>query len=180
MNELKVKAIWLTGLSGAGKSTIANGLFQKLSASGIKSIILDGDAIRYGINKDLGFSIEDRLENIRRVAEIARLFLSVDIIPICAFISPTEAIREFARQIIRPEEFIELYVSTPLAACEERDVKGLYKKARSGQIHDFTGIHSPFEIPTNPDIEIDTENKSIDATIEECFSQLIQLLRKTH
>lgn len=179
MKEYKVKAIWLTGLSGAGKSTIANGVFQKFVESDIKSIILDGDSIRHGINKDLGFSIEDRLENIRRVAEIARLFLSIDVIPICAFISPTQAIREFARQIIGPEEFIELYVSTPLQTCEDRDVKGLYKKARLGQIHDFTGVHSPFETPVNPHIQINTNNKSITETIDECFTSIKSLIKKT-
>ena len=141
----KAKVFWFTGLSGSGKSTIAQGLEKLLFDKGFFNQVLDGDNTRTGINKNLGFSLEDRQENIRRIAEISRLFLDAGIICVNSFVSPTHEIRNLAKQIIGKEDFIEIYVNTPLHICEKRDVKGLYAKARSGQIKGFTGIDSPFE-----------------------------------
>lgn len=174
--KLLKKAIWLTGLSGAGKSTISHALYLYFRQNGINAVELDGDVVRSGINKDLGFSLADRHENIRRVAEIAKLFLSAEVIPICAFISPTVQIRELAKTIIGEEQFIEVHVSTPLNVCEQRDVKGLYKKARNGEISNFTGIHSPFEISQSPDIQIDTSSNDLDETMVEFIKKLNQYL----
>ncbi len=176
MKENKAKVIWFTGLSGSGKSTISEAILGKFENINQKAIILDGDKLRNGINKDLGFSIEDRVENIRRVAEIAKLFLSVGIVPICAFISPTEKIRELAKNIIGEANFIEIYVSTPFEICEERDVKGLYKKARLGQIEDFTGISSPYEKPKNAKFMIDTSNQTIEESVNICFERVLSYI----
>jgi bifunctional enzyme CysN/CysC len=154
------KIIWFTGLSGSGKSSIANILEKKLHSMGHHTIILDGDNIRHGLNKDLGFTEADRVENIRRVGEVAKLMVESGLICITAFISPFESERRMIRSLVSEEEFIEIYVDTPLEICEKRDVKGLYAKARSGQLPNFTGISSPFEAPQNPEIRIDTTKVS--------------------
>lgn len=148
--------IWLTGLSGAGKSTIANALERRLHAAGIRTYLLDGDNVRHGLNKDLGFTAADRVENIRRVAEVARLMVDAGIVVIAAFISPFRAEREMARSLFEPQDFCEVHVDTPLHVAEARDVKGLYRKARSGLLKNFTGIDSPYEAPLTPDLRIDT------------------------
>ena len=148
--------IWLTGLSGSGKSTIARELEQRLVKEGRFAYVLDGDNVRHGLNRDLGFSAEDRKENIRRIGEVAHLFADAGAIAIVAFISPYQADRDLARQIADKRPFIEAYVSTGLETCEQRDVKGLYAKARAGEIKDFTGISAPYEAPENPELTIDT------------------------
>ncbi|MCK5908886.1 MAG: sulfate adenylyltransferase subunit CysN, partial [Caulobacter sp.] len=150
------QVVWLTGLSGAGKSTIANLVEKRLHALGRHTYLLDGDNVRHGLNKDLGFTEEDRVENIRRVAEVAKLMVDAGLIVLTAFISPFRAERQMARDILEPGEFIEVFVDTPLAVAEARDVKGLYKKARSGQLKNFTGVDSPYEAPESPELRIDT------------------------
>ncbi len=154
--------IWLTGLSGAGKSTIAVELEHALVENGHQAYILDGDNIRHGLNKNLGFSPEDRAENIRRIGEVAKLFTDANIITITAFISPYRKDREEARALQKEGEFIEVYVKCPVEVCEERDVKGLYKKARAGEIKEFTGISAPYEEPLDPEITIDTSRLSVE------------------
>jgi len=156
------RVIWLTGLSGSGKTTIAREIEKKLNEMGHLTQILDGDNIRTGINNNLGFTQEDRYENIRRIAEISKLFLDCGIICINSFISPTTEIREMAKQIIGKENFIEVFINAPLEVCEQRDPKGLYKKVRAGEIKNFTGIDSPFEAPGKPAIEIKTNELSIE------------------
>ena len=153
--------IWFTGLSGSGKSTLAIALERDLYKQGILCRILDGDNIRSGINNNLGFSEADRTENIRRIAEVSKLFVDCGIVTIAAFISPTHAIRRMASEIIGEDDFLEVYVSTPIEECERRDVKGLYAKARRGEIKEFTGISSPFEAPEHPFISIDTSRQSL-------------------
>ena len=153
--------IWFTGLSGSGKSTLAIALEGELYKQGILCRILDGDNIRSGINNHLGFSEADRTENIRRIAEVSKLFVDCGIVTIAAFISPTHAIRRMASEIIGEDDFLEVYVSTPIEECERRDVKGLYAKARRGEIKEFTGISSPFEAPEHPFISIDTSRQSL-------------------
>ena len=153
--------IWFTGLSGSGKSTLAIALEGELYKQGILCRILDGDNIRSGINNNLGFSEADRTENIRRIAEVSKLFVDCGIVTIAAFISPTHAIRRMASEIIGEDDFLEVYVSTPIEECERRDVKGLYAKARRGEIREFTGISSPFEAPEHPFISIDTSRQSL-------------------
>jgi adenylylsulfate kinase len=162
----KAKVLWLTGLSGSGKSTIAQALERKFYNEGFFAQVLDGDNIRSGINNNLGFTIEDRKENIRRIAEVAKLYLESGIITINCFISPTIAIRDYAKSIIGEEDFVEIYINAPLAICEKRDVKGLYKKARSGEIKNFTGIDSPYEAPLNPTIEIRTDQIDITEAVD--------------
>ena len=164
--------LWLTGLSGSGKSTLANGLHKKLFEAGMHSIVLDGDNIRLGINKDLNFSEEDRSENIRRIAEITKLFVETGHIVITAFISPFENNRIQAKEIISKNDFVEVFVDSSIETCEKRDVKGLYKKARSGVLDNFTGISSPYEAPKNPDIYIDTNQASLSESIELLFNRL--------
>ena len=159
--------IWLTGLSGAGKTTLAKHVEIALCNLGYLTQILDGDNIRAGVNNNLGFSDADRSENIRRIAEISKLFLNCGIITINCFISPTEDIRELARTIIGKDDFIEVYVNAPLNVCEDRDVKGLYSKARRGEIKEFTGITSPFETPENIDLEIRTDLLSINDSVKQ-------------
>lgn len=161
--------IWMTGLSGSGKSTIALALERKLHAEGRFTAVLDGDNVRTGINNNLGFSETDRAENIRRIAEVAKLFAAQGIITICCFVSPTIAIRDMARGIIGGADFIEVFVDTPLEVCEARDVKGLYKKARKGEVKDFTGISAPFEPPASPDIRSKTEGRSEQDTVTELY-----------
>ena len=164
--------IWFTGLSGSGKSTIAIALERELQKRGLLCRILDGDNIRSGINNNLGFSEEDRVENIRRIAEIGKLFVDTGIITIAAFISPNNDIREMAANIIGKENFLEIFVSTPIEECERRDVKGLYAKARRGDIKNFTGISAPFEAPANPALSIDTSKLSV----EESVNKLLELI----
>lgn len=164
--------IWFTGLSGSGKSTIAIALERELQQRGLLCRILDGDNIRSGINNNLGFSAEDRVENIRRIAEIGKLFVDTGIITLAAFISPNNDIREMAARIIGKEDFMEIYVSTPLEECERRDVKGLYAKARRGEIRNFTGISAPFEAPEHPALSLDTSVLSV----EESVNQLLALI----
>lgn len=164
--------LWFTGLSGSGKSTVAIALERALHAQGKLCRILDGDNIRTGINAGLGFSAEDRLENIRRIAEVGKLFVDTGIITIAAFVSPTNELRELARSIIGEEDFKEIYISTPLEECERRDVKGLYARARRGEVKNFTGISAPFEAPTAPALSIDTTHCSV----EESVAQIMRLL----
>ena len=164
--------IWFTGLSGSGKSTIAIALERELHKRGLLCRILDGDNIRSGINNNLGFTEADRVENIRRIAEVSKLFIDTDIITIAAFISPNNDIREMAANIIGRENFLEVYVSTPLAECERRDVKGLYAKARRGEIQNFTGISAPFEAPAHPALTLDTSVLSL----EESVNKLLDLV----
>ena len=158
--------LWFTGLSGSGKSTVAIALERELHQRGLLCRILDGDNIRSGINNNLGFSPEDRVENIRRIAEVGKLFVDTGIITIAAFISPNNQLRNMASEIIGKENFIEVYISTPLEECERRDVKGLYAKARRGEIKEFTGISAPFEAPENPDIELDTSKLSLKESVD--------------
>lgn len=169
----RAKVIWMTGLSGSGKTTLAKYLERKILDTGFFSKLLDGDNVRTGINKGLGFSEEDRTENIRRIAEVSKLFADGGVICINCFVSPTVAIRSMAKKIIGSENFIEVFINTPLEECEKRDVKGLYAKARSGEIKDFTGISAPFEAPTNADIELLTKGKSIEASGEELYQKLL-------
>lgn len=164
--------IWFTGLSGSGKSTIALSLERELDKRGVLCRILDGDNIRSGINRNLGFSKEDRVENIRRIAEVGKLFVDTGIVTIAAFISPTNQLREMAAEIIGKDDFREIYISTPLSVCEQRDVKGLYARARRGEIKDFTGVSAPFEAPEHPALSLDTSKLSL----EEAVNQVLQLI----
>jgi bifunctional enzyme CysN/CysC len=152
--------LWLTGLSGAGKSTIANRIEKQLAAQGRHTYLLDGDNVRHGLNKDLGFAAQDRVENIRRVAEVARLMVDAGLIVLVSFISPFRAERRMARGLFETREFFEVFVDTPLTVAEGRDVKGLYRKARRGELKNFTGIDSPYETPEQPEIRIDTTRLS--------------------
>lgn len=158
--------VWFTGLSGSGKSTIAIALERELHQRGLLCRILDGDNIRSGINNNLGFSAEDRVENIRRIAEVSKLFVDTGIITIAAFISPNNELRKMAASIIGEENFLEIYVSTPIEECEKRDVKGLYAKARRGEIKNFTGISAPFEAPESPDLSLDTSKLSVEKSVK--------------
>lgn len=171
--EQKPCVVWLTGLSGSGKSTIANKLEQKLHALGKHTYILDGDNVRHGLNKDLGFTDEDRVENIRRISEVAKLMVDAGLIVITAFISPFRAEREMARGVFEKGEFIEVYVNTPLEVAEQRDVKGLYKKARSGQLKNFTGIDSPYQAPEHAEFEVRTDTMSADEAAELILTRII-------
>ena len=164
------KVLWLTGLSGSGKSTIAQNLERKLFENGFFAQVLDGDNIRSGINNNLGFSLEDRKENIRRIAEVAKLYIQSGIISVNSFISPTIAIRQLAKSIIGEEDFLEIYINAPLEVCEQRDVKGLYQKARRGEIKGFTGIDAPYEAPINPALEIRTDQMSIMEAVDKIFA----------
>ena len=168
------KIIWFTGLSGSGKSSIANILEKKLQALGKHTITLDGDNMRHGLNRDLGFTAADRVENIRRVGEVAKLMVNSGLICITSFISPFESERKMARSLVSENEFIEVFIDTPLSVCEERDVKGLYAKARSGQIPNFTGISSPYESPENPEIRIDTTKLSAEAAANQIIEFILE------
>jgi adenylylsulfate kinase len=165
--------LWFTGLSGSGKSTIANAVEKKLYAIGIKTYLLDGDNIRHGLNKDLGFSDEDRVENIRRIGEVAKLFVDSGTIILTAFISPFQNDRNLVRNLVESDEFIEVFIDTPLEVCESRDPKGLYKKARDGKIKNFTGIDSPYEKPLSPEIHIINNNQDI----KDITKEIIQYLK---
>ncbi len=164
--------LWFTGLSGSGKSTIAIALERELQRRGLLCRVLDGDNVRTGINANLGFSADDRRENIRRIAEVGRLFVDTGIITIAAFICPTEELRQMARDIIGVDDFFEIYVSTPLATCEHRDVKGLYARARRGEVKNFTGISAPFEVPSHPALSLDTSVQPLEVSV----SKLLRLL----
>ncbi|MBX2817442.1 MAG: adenylyl-sulfate kinase [Saprospiraceae bacterium] len=166
------KVIWMTGLSGSGKSTLALALERALYEKGFVAQVLDGDNIRSGLNRDLHFSEADRQENIRRIAEVAKLYLDSGIIVICSFVSPTRAIRGMARDIVGEKDFVEIFVNTPLEVCERRDVKGLYAKARAGEIADFTGISAPYEAPEHPDFEVLTSDRDV----EDCNQQILDYL----
>jgi bifunctional enzyme CysN/CysC len=167
--------IWLTGLSGAGKSTLANALERRLHARGVRTYLLDGDNVRHGLNKDLGFTAQDRVENIRRVAEVARLMVDAGVVVITAFISPFRAERRTARELMGPGEFIEVHVDVPLDVAERRDPKGLYKKARRGELKNFTGIDSPYEAPESPEIAIDTSRVETVDAVEQIYRRLIDM-----
>lgn len=173
----KAKVIWMTGLSGSGKTTIAIALERALNEKKMLTQILDGDNVRTGINNNLGFSEEDREENIRRIAEVSKLFLNGGIITINCFVSPTIKIRENAKKIIGTDDFIEVFINTPIEVCEQRDVKGLYKKARAGEIKNFTGIDAPFEDPIHPDVEITTENKTVEESVNELLKVILPQLK---
>jgi adenylylsulfate kinase len=166
------KLLWMTGLSGSGKSTIANGLEKALFEKGYFVQVLDGDNIRTGICNNLGFSVEDRTENIRRISEVAKLFIDAGIITICSFVSPTESIRKVVTDIVGKDDHIGIFVDTPIELCEQRDVKGLYKKARAGELKNFTGIDAPFEAPVNPHLTL----KTADQTIEESVAQVLKFV----
>lgn len=166
------KVIWLTGLSGSGKSTIGLALEKRLFQENFVAQLLDGDNIRSGINKNLGFSEEDRKENIRRIAEIAKLYLYSGIISINTFISPTAETRSIAKEIVGDEDFLEIYINAPMATCESRDVKGLYKKARAGEIQGFTGVNQAYEEPENPALELRTDLLSVDEAVDILFTFL--------
>ena len=168
------KVISFTGLTGSGKTTIAVALEKELNKIVVLTQILDGDNIRAGINKNLGFSDEDRAENIRRVAETAKLFLNCGVVTICCFVSPTEAVRKQAKEIIGEPDFLEVFINTPVEICKQRDVKGLYAKAKKGEIQDFTGVNAPFEAPANPDIEVNTE----DMSVNDCAEKILKSIQK--
>jgi bifunctional enzyme CysN/CysC len=173
MKNQKPSVIWLTGISGAGKSTIANLVEKKLARMNRHTFLLDGDNIRHGLNKDLGFTDADRVENIRRVGEVARLMTDAGLIVITAFISPFRAERDMVRQMMQPGEFFEVHVDTPVQVAEQRDVKGLYKKARAGQLKNFTGVDSPYEAPTAPELHVDTTKMSPEEAADAIVARLI-------
>ena len=166
LNGHKAYLLWFTGLSGSGKSTLANLVEIALHQKGLSTYILDGDNIRQGINKDLSFAQKDRTENIRRIAEISTLMLEAGVLTLAAFVSPYIKDREAVKQIVGPDNFIEIFVNTSLEECERRDVKGLYKKARSGEIKNMTGVSAPYEAPVNPDLEVITDGQSIEESVE--------------
>ncbi|MCU7806220.1 MAG: adenylyl-sulfate kinase [Candidatus Thiodiazotropha sp. (ex Lucinoma borealis)] len=172
MNMHRAKLLWFTGLSGSGKSTLAHALEERLHRRGCRTYVFDGDNVRHGLCRDLGFSIGDRTENIRRIGEMSKLFVDAGIIALTAFISPIREDRDRARSLFAHGDFIEVYVKASIEACESRDVKGLYKKARAGEIPNFTGISSPYEAPEKPEITIDTER----STVEECIDFLLESL----
>lgn len=173
----KAVTIWLTGLSGAGKSTLANEVEKRLFATGKYTMLLDGDNVRMGLNQNLGFSEEDRVENIRRIAEVSKLMNDAGLIVLTSFISPFRQDRRNAKNIIG-ERFVEVYISTPLEECEKRDVKGLYKKARNGEISNFTGITSPYEVPEHPDITVDTSKYSLEECVDIILKGLEQFIER--
>lgn len=169
----RAKVIWLTGLSGSGKTTLASLLEKRLFELNYFCQILDGDNVRSGINKNLLFTDQDRVENIRRIAEVSKLFMDCGIILICAFISPTNEIRQMAKEIIGEDDFLEFFIDVPLEVCEQRDPKGLYKKARAGEIKNFTGISAPFETPQSPFLRVENTNPDIDETVLEMLKNIL-------
>jgi adenylylsulfate kinase len=164
--------LWFTGLSGSGKSTLANAVDYALYQQNIRSYVLDGDNIRHGLNSDLSFGVEDRRENIRRIGEVAKLFVDSGLIVSSAFISPFLDDRQLVRNMFEPREFIEIFLNCPINICEDRDPKGLYKKARKGEIPDFTGISSPYEVPNDPEIIIETDTMTLDQSVEKILAYL--------
>lgn len=173
LNGHKAAVLWFTGLSGSGKSTVANAVDLMLHQLGVKTYVLDGDNVRHGLNGDLGFSDVDRIENIRRVSEVAKLFADAGLLVSTAFISPFISDREMVRESLPNQQFIEVFIDTPLEVCESRDPKGLYKKARAGEIKNFTGIDSAYEAPVEPEVHVQTADKSIQA----CAAQVIDYLK---
>lgn len=173
----KSLVIWFTGLSGSGKSTLAGKVEEELFERGIRTYLLDGDNIRQGLNNNLDFSIESRKENIRRIGEVAKLFVDAGVIVLTAFISPFRIDRDGVRAILEPDEFVEIFVNCPLEICEKRDVKGLYKKARLGEITDFTGISSPFETPLTPELEINTDKMNIHESVDTVVKYIIHKIK---
>ncbi len=175
LKQQKPAVLWFTGLSGSGKSTVANAVESKLLSLGKHSYLLDGDNVRHGLNKDLGFSDEDRVENIRRIGEVAKLFVDSGTIVLTAFISPFQAERDAARALVEIGQFLEVFVDTPLEVCEQRDPKGLYKKARAGEIKHFTGIDSEYQAPTSAEIHLKTADKSVEECAEYVVAELARL-----
>lgn len=172
-NRNRGAVVWFTGLSGAGKSTIAHSVEEQLFQGGCQSYVFDGDNVRHGLCSDLGFTAEDRTENIRRIAEMCKLFVDAGVIALTAFISPLHGDRAMVRKMMG-EDFIEVYCRCPVEVCEERDVKGLYKKARAGEIKEFTGISAPYEAPENPDMIIDTDKVSLEQSVEQVMNLLLE------
>lgn len=170
--------VWFTGLSGSGKSTLANAVEQELFKQGIRTYVLDGDNIRHGLNSNVDFSAEGRTENIRRIGEVAKLFIDAGVVVLTAFISPFKSDRDRVRSLVASEEFIEVFVDCPLEICEQRDVKGLYKKARAGEIADFTGISSPFEAPENPELTIATGTIPLHQSVEQVTNYILKKIIK--
>ena len=173
----KSKVVWMTGLSGSGKTTIAKGVERHLHSQGILNQLLDGDNIRVGISNNLTFSSEDRGENIRRISEVSKLFMNCGVVTLNCFVSPTIEIRNIAKEIIGRENLIEVYINASVKTCESRDVKGLYKKARRGKIKDFTGISAPFEAPENPEIEINTSKLSIEESVKKVLDYILPKIK---
>ncbi|MBY0118272.1 adenylyl-sulfate kinase [Paenibacillus xylanexedens] len=174
-NGHRSRAIWFTGLSGAGKSSLAFALEQNLYEQGVSCYVLDGDNVRHGLNRDLGFTAEDRQENLRRIGEVSKLMVDAGLFVLSAFISPHEQDREMVRQLFEPDDFIEIYVRCSIEECERRDPKGLYKKARNGDIPHFTGISAPYDVPKSPSVIIDTEQSSIEEAVQEIIQHLEQI-----
>ena len=172
-NKHKSVALWFTGLSGSGKSTLAHAVEEKLHQLGCRTMTLDGDNIRHGLCKDLDFSAENRKENIRRIGEVAKLFIESGVITLTAFISPFKEERDKVRKLLADEGLIEIYVKCPISVCEARDVKGMYKKAKANEIKNFTGISSPYEAPENPDLILDTDKESLDESVDKVLNLLI-------
>ena len=172
--------VWFTGLSGSGKSTIANALEYELHRLGIKTYVLDGDNIRKGLNNNLSFSKEDRTENIRRIAEVANLMIDAGLVVLASFVSPYKKDRENIKSIVKDVNFVEVYINTSIEECERRDVKGLYKKARAGEISNMTGISAPYEVPEHPDIEILTEKESVKASVKKIIDFITPKLQLSH
>jgi len=173
-NKHRGAIIWFTGLSGAGKSTLAHAVEEELHQRGCRTFVLDGDNVRHGLCGDLGFSAQDRVENIRRIGEMAKLFMEAGVIVLTAFISPYRADRERVRGMVGHGDFIEIYCNAPIGTCESRDVKGLYKKARAGQIAEFTGISSPYEAPENPELTVNTGAAELDACVQQVVGEIMQ------
>jgi adenylylsulfate kinase len=173
-NNHKSAILWFTGLSGAGKSTLAHAVEDRLHQMGCRTFVIDGDNVRHGLCGDLGFSAEDRTENIRRVGEVAKLFTEAGVLALTAFISPFRADRDRVRKMVNDGDFVEIYCDADLSVCEERDVKGLYQKARAGQIPEFTGISSPYEAPDNPEVVVKTGTQSLETCVDEVIQALAQ------
>ena len=178
--QQNAKVIWMTGLSGSGKTTVAKGVERYLHSQGILNQLLDGDNIRVGISSNLTFSSEDRAENIRRISEVSKLFLNCGVVTLNCFVSPTIEIRNIAKKIIGAENFIEVYINTSVDACEKRDIKGLYQKARKGEIKKFTGISAPFEAPESPEIEINTALLSIDESVQKVLDYILPIIKTSN
>jgi len=176
LNKHRSVIIWFTGLSGSGKSTLAHAVEEELHQEGCRTFVFDGDNVRHGLCANLSFSEEDRHENIRRIGEMSKLFIEAGVIALTAFISPFRVDRERVRALVSENDFIEIYCNSPLEVCEERDVKGLYKKARKGEIKNYTGISSPYEEPEHPDLVLDTANKTVEANVE----NVLKLLEERH